>query len=270
MTNPRVVLQRVLVDGKLKDVLDEEATRELRNREPLSNSEIDGMLEEADKIANEYFKLRAKAIIALAKKFGKRRSEIASLEVDDLKIENGKLYVTFTIRKKHKKGLFQYLKWLKKNRPESQDKPLIELQQEWQEWTKTEEGIRRKEERRTKAVSVSDKYSRHIVEYRHYLETYAPNSKYLFPSGVSVFGEHYKIRPNKHLTGRQVLGIIKPLNPTAWMHLFRETKGAEIAKTEGNRLLAVYQVRDTLDLEKEETAYRYVRRYAVQEMKAEK
>lgn len=54
------------------------------------------------------------------------------------------------------------------------------------------------------------------------------------------------------------------------MHLFRETKGAEIAKTEGNRLMAVYEVRDTLDLETEETAYRYVRRYAVQEMKTEK
>jgi len=32
----------------------------------------------------------------------------------------------------------------------------------------------------------------------------------------------------------------------------------------------VYEVRETLDLENEQTALRYVRRYAVQEMNAEK
>lgn len=67
---------------------------------------------------------------------------------------------------------------------------------------------------------------------------------FLFPSGVEVFGERYVLR-NKHLTGRQVLRLIKPLNPIAWMHLFRETKEeAEISKTEGNRLMAVYEVRE--------------------------
>jgi len=52
--------------------------------------------------------------------------------------------------------------------------------------------------------------------------------------------------------------------------LLRETKGAEIAKAEGRTLKAVYEVRETLDLENEQTALRYVRRYAVQEMNAEK
>jgi hypothetical protein len=75
---------------------------------------------------------------------------------------------------------------------------------------------------------------------------------------------------DQHLSGRQLLRLIKPLNPEAWLHLFRETKGAEIAKDKGRTLDAVYAVRETLDLENEETAYRYVRRYAVQEMKAER
>ena len=55
-----------------------------------------------------------------------------------------------------------------------------------------------------------------------------------------------------------------------WLHLFREFKGAEIAKQEGLSLKGVYQVKETLDLEKEATAYRYIRRFAVQEMKTEK
>jgi hypothetical protein len=96
-----------------------------------------------------------------------------------------------------------------------------------------------------------------------------PGVKYLFPSGYEVFGSAYVVLPDSHLSGRQLLRLIKPLNESAWLHLFRETKGAEIAKAEGRTLKAVYEVRETLDLENEQTAIRYVRRYAVQEMKAE-
>jgi hypothetical protein len=38
------------------------------------------MLAEADAIEQEYFRLRVKAFIAIVKKFGKRRSEVPSLE----------------------------------------------------------------------------------------------------------------------------------------------------------------------------------------------
>jgi hypothetical protein len=100
------------------------------------------------------------------------------------------------------------------------------------------------------------------------LEQYYPETEWLFSSGRSVFGNYF-IEPLKHLSGRQLLNLIKPLNRSAWLHLFRETKGAEIAKELGRNLTAVYEVRETLDLEKEETAYRYVRRYAVQELEAE-
>jgi integrase len=261
MTNPRVV-----IEGKI----DLEATRELRNREPLSNEEIDAMLREADSIEEEYFRLRVKALVCIAKKFGKRRAEIAALERSDLKVENGKLYVTFTLRKKHKKGLFQYIKFLRKNEPIALQKPLSELELEWKEWTQTSYGYRVKEERRTKSVDVTDKYARIIIEYLDFLEREYPNVKFLFPSGREVFGTSYIVFENEHLSGRQLLNLVKPLNPDAWLHLFRETKGAEIAKAEGRTLKAVYEVRDTLDLENEETAYRYVRRYAVQEMKAER
>ena len=88
MTNPRVVIERRLIDGKWTDILDKEATDELRNRGILTDSEIEEMLREADNIKEEYFCLRVKAIIAIAKKFGKRRAEMATLERLDLKVEN--------------------------------------------------------------------------------------------------------------------------------------------------------------------------------------
>jgi integrase len=62
-------------------------SRRYRNREPLSNEEIDAMLLEADEIKDDYFRLRAKVLISIAKKFGNARSEIAALERSDLNVE---------------------------------------------------------------------------------------------------------------------------------------------------------------------------------------
>lgn len=244
-------------------------SRAYAERGILENPEVIEMLGNADLIKNEYFKLRVKALIGIAKKFGKRRSEIAALEREDLRIENDQLYVTFTLRKKHKRGLFQYIAFLEKNNPSALDKPHSQLKQEWKLWTETEQGYRVKEDRRTKSVSIQDTYAKLILQYLAFLNVKYPAAKYVFPSGVEIFGTSYMIFENEHLSGRQLLRLIKPLSPTAWLHLFRETKGAEIAKANGRTLASVYEVRETLDLENEETAYRYVRRYAVQEMKAE-
>jgi integrase len=268
MTNPRVVIARKLIDGKWTDILDVEATKELRNRGILTDSEIEEMLCEADKIEKDYFRLRVKALIAIAKKFGKRRAEIASLERIDLKVENGKLYVTFTLRKKHKKGLFQYLKVLRRTNPEALNKSLLQIELDWKDWTKTKTGYKVKEEKRTKSVDITDKYAQIILEYLEFLEREYPDAKFLFPSGKAFFGD-YIVAEDSHLSGRQLLNLVKPLNPTAWLHLFRETKGAEIAREMGMNISAVAEVRNTLDLEREETAWNYVRRYAVQELKAE-
>jgi len=140
---------------------------------------------------------------------------------------------------------------------------------EWRDWTKTEEGYRVKRDKRTKMVDLRDKYAKLIWEYRKFMKKNFPSAHFLFPSGKMVFGESYTILGNKHLSGRHLLGIIKQLDPECWMHLFRESKGAEIARKLGQTITAVYKVKDTLDLEKEATAYRYIRRYAVQEMDAE-
>lgn len=139
---------------------------------------------------------------------------------------------------------------------------------EWQQWRETELGQHVKKERRTKRVNTRDKYCKMILEYLDYLSEHIPKAKYLFPSGKAVF-QNYFVFENKHLSGRQLLRLIKPLNKKMWLHLLRETKGAEISRDLGMNITAVTEVKNMLDLEREETAWNYVRRYAVQEAKTE-
>jgi integrase len=244
------------------------AKKSYRNREIPTDKEIEETLKKSEEIPSEYFRLRVRALISLAKKFGKRRAEIASLKIEDLEIKEGYLHVTFTLRKKHKRGLFQYIKFLRKENPEALGKPLTQLEVEWKEWQTTDQGYRVKEERRTKKVSLEDRYAKLIREYVDYLRKENPEGVYLFPSGKAVF-DHYVIINDRPLSGSQLLRLVKPLNHKLWLHLFREMKGAEISADLGNSVTAVAAVKQTLDLDREETAFRYIERYAVQEMKPE-
>lgn len=242
--------------------------KNIRHRAIPDDKEIMDTLAKADKIGNPYFRLRVKALIALVKKFGKRRAEVGSLKLADLEAKESYLYVTFTLRKKHKKGLFQFIKLLRKHKPEALDKPLTQLESEWKLWTETEQGFTVREEKRTKRVSLEDKYAKLILEYIAYLKQENPSGTFLFPSAKAVFTT-YIIDNTRSLSGSQLLRLIKPLNKKLWLHLFREMKGAEISKELGNTVAALTSVKQTLDLEREDTAYRYVERYAVQTMQPE-
>lgn len=244
--------------------------KEYKQRGILSNEEIDLMLAEANKLKGEYFQLRAKALICLVKKFGKRRSEISKLDIADLNILLYDLEVTFHLSKKHKRGLHQFFKVCKEKNPSVLEKPLPEIKQLWQTWQQTQEGHTIKNSVSLQSISLNDKYAGPIIEYYNYIKANYPEAKYLFPSGMIVFGESYIIYPEEHLSGSQLLRIIKPLKHDAWLHLFRETKGAEIAKANGRTLNAIYEVKDGLDLENEETAYRYVRRYVARRQEVER
>jgi len=246
-----------------------------KDRDILSNEEIDAMFEKADEQKTEFFRLRAKCLVSLAKKFGKRRIEMARLARKDIERVDDDLEFTFTLAKKRKKGFFQYLKFLekqvKKGAVDSNvlSKSLPELQTAWKEWQLTTEGQKVKNETSLQSISTEDKYARHIMEYLGFLDRHYPTAKFLFPSGVCFFGGIYIIDENEHLSGSQLLRIIKPLNPSAWLHLFRETLGGTIAKAHGRNLDSIYEVKDSLDLEREETAYRYVRRYAAKKQPIE-
>jgi hypothetical protein len=239
-------------------------------RDPISEPELADMLKKTEGIKNEYYRLRVRALISVLKKFGKRRREISTLKLGDIEVKDDYLFATFTIAKKHKKGLFQYLKELKKmGDPELLNKPYPVLVADWQAWQETEAGHRFKETTSTKKVSLRDKYAKLILEYLDYVKQKWPTAKFLFPSGRCYFGMTYIADTSEHLSGRQLLRLIKPLNSRVWLHLFRELRGKEISEEHGRTLASVAEVQDYLDLERMETALSYVRRFAVAEAKIE-
>lgn len=201
-----------------------------QRKDVLSNTEIDQMLRRAGNLETEYFQLRAKALISLFKS-GKRRAEVSSLEMNDLEVADNFLYVTFTTVKKRKKSILAT--------------------------------------RRTKKYPVTSRYAQHILKYWKWMRENQPECQYLFPAGRTVFGSAYAFSLSKHLSGRQTLRIIKQLNPRAWCHLFRETRGAEVVKRDERHkgsadLFTVYKVKQALDLEREATAWNYINRYATE------
>jgi len=201
----------------------------------ISSEEMKDMLAKADKLDLEFFRLRAKALIGLFRT-GKRRAEVSTLEISDLIIEGGFLSITFTTVKKRKTKVLAV--------------------------------------RRTKRFSLKNRYAQYIMEYWEFMQKQHPECKYLFPSTRSFFGEGLIFYKERHLSGRQILRIIKQLNPRAWCHLFRETRGAEVVRADEKRLgeaslMTVYRVQRALDLEREATAWNYINRYATETIEPE-
>ncbi len=245
-------------------------SKDYNKRGILKPQEITFLLAQTDNIQNEYFRLRAKALICLLRVFGKRRSEISTLKNEDLKLLPNDLEITFHLSKKHKRGLHQYFKYCEKHKLNNiLEKPLPEIKQLCRQWQETEKGHVIKNSISLQSISLTDSFTSPIIEYWNYVKQQYPEAKFLFPSGLTVFGASYMIFPDAHLSGSQLLRIIKPLKRDVWLHLFRESKGAEVAKQYGRTLTAIYEVKDSLDLENEETAYRYVRRFAAKRQTVE-
>lgn len=207
----------------------------VERKDVLSEQEIETMIQRADKLKPEYFRLRAKALVAIFRS-GKRRAEVATLEKSDLRVEGQFLYITFTTVKKRKKKVLAT--------------------------------------RRTKRFPLESHFAQFILEYSSWMQKHHPECRYLFPSITSVFGVGLAFNKERHLSGRQILRIIKQLNPKAWCHLFRETRGAEVVRADEKRLgeaslLTVYRVKRALDLERETTAWNYINRYATETIETE-
>ena len=196
----------------------------------LEKEDIERMLNRAESFEKEYFKLRSRALVSLFVS-GKRRAEVASLEKNDLEHKNGFLYVTFSVVKKRRKNVLVT--------------------------------------RRSKRYPVSSKYAQHIFAYLSWMEAHHPECRYLFPSTHNVFGVNLAFSKDQHVSGRQVLREVQKMDPNAWCHLFRETRGAEVVRKDESEkghadFFTVYKVKQTLNLERTETAWRYVDRYATE------
>lgn len=170
-----------------------------------------------------YREARGKALISILRRTGKRRSEVASLEADDVKIVGDHLSLIFTVRKKRKKNL--------------------------------------QLNRREKMILISDPYVQYILAYERMLKSTCPGCKYFFPSVRYAFGGKSKFLVDKHISGRQIFNIVKALNSRCWPHLFRETVGADIVRSDPS-ILSPFRVMRRLDLESHNTAFKYMQRFA--------
>lgn len=258
MTNPRIYIPGL---PKTFANIDLEATAKYKNRPIPTEQEFNEILNKAEALPIEYFQLRAKAIIGLSKIFGKRKAELSLLEKSDILINGEYLEISFTICKKHKHGFFQFIEYLEKEKDANAlNKTLPELREEYKQWILTGAGCNFKSLKRPKKTPLSDKYAQLVLDYYNYLSTTYPNVKYFFPSGKTVFG-NYAINNNKALTGRQLLNIVKELDPNIWLHLFRKGKGSEVARKYGRTLDSVFNVASTLDVT-QQTAWHYVENHA--------
>jgi site-specific recombinase XerD len=69
----------------------------------IDDNELGRALDKAKSIDNEYFRLRALAVLSLLRLSGKRRTEISWIPLDNFKVENDLLNVTFALEKKKRK-----------------------------------------------------------------------------------------------------------------------------------------------------------------------
>ena len=75
-----------------------------------------------------------------------------------------------------------------------------------------------------------------------------------------VFGNYFLIR-NRYLTGRQIFNIVRSISDSIWPHLFRETVGSDVIKSDPT-IIGAFKVMNRLDLENYETGFHYLKRYA--------
>ena len=188
----------------------------------ISDEEFQEMLNRAEEITDKFFRLRALALLCVLRLTGKRREEIARLEMNDVKIENNLLNLTFTLEKKRKKKVLT--------------------------------------SQATKAIPISDPYARSILNFHEYLATLNPSPKFFFPRMKSVFG-HNIMMLDCHISGRQLFNIVRSLSQEVWCHLFRETVAADVVKSDST-IIGAFRIQRRLDLDDYRTGFNYVRRFA--------
>ena len=199
----------------------------------ISEQEFQKTLEQTlnDESQLEYYRLRDASIQCIFKLTGKRVSEVSRLKQEDLKIVGENLSITFTVSKKRKKEMLTL--------------------------------------RREKQIPLTDPFTSHILKYQEWMRNNIGNQiEWFYPrTHFSPFTNTLTL-DKKPLTTRQMLRIVQKYNANIWCHLYRETAGAEIVKADPT-VMAVWKVKKRLDLEKTETAWRYMDRYGTDVIRRE-
>ena len=192
-------------------------------KDVIGDVEFSAMMQKAEENPEKFYRLRTKALLAILRLTGKRRSELARLELSDLKIEKPLLNITFTLSKKRKKSIIT--------------------------------------KRSTKAIPLKDPLTKPILEYIDYLETLDPTPKFFFPRTRSLWKQDFVIISQVHISGRQIFNLVRQVSPLVWCHLFRETVASDVVKSDPS-IIGAFKVQRRLDLARVETGFNYVRRFA--------
>ena len=220
----------------------------------IDNAEFELALAKANSFKDEYFRLRAIAVLSLLRLCGKRRAEISWIPLDSFKIENGLLNVTFTLEKKKRKHKKCPLCNTKNSKGSKYCKKCgLDI-------SNVQISFSSKQSKALKAFPTSDQLTKNILKYLIYLRSLNPKPKFWLPSGKAVFG-YYVIIPNRHLSGRAVFDIVRSTSDSFWPHLFRETVASDIVNQD-NSIIAAFKVQKRLDLEDMQTGFNYLQRFA--------
>ena len=231
-------------------------------RTVISAEEFNEALNAVEMLKDEFLRLRALAVLCLLRLTGKRREEIAKIPLDFVKMENGFLNVRFELEKKKRR------KRICPNCRTVNSKASSFCKKCGSSIDEVEPRSNKKPDLSTKAIQLSDPLTEPIVEYADYLRKRTLLPKFLFPSGINIFGNYILIL-DQHLTGRQIFNIVRSISETIWPHLFRETVGSDVIKADPT-IIRAFKVMNRLDLENYETGFHYLKRYASDIIQREK
>lgn len=194
----------------------------------ISAEEFNDMIQQTYEVEDgypEYYAIRDRCILCIFRLTGKRVKELSLLKQTDLTIKGPNLSIIFSVVKKRKKQSLTT--------------------------------------RREKQIPLTDPLVAPILEYKEWMQQNVGDAiPWLFPRTHYTPSFGTLTLDKTHLSTRQFLRIVQKYNPNVWCHLFRETVGADIVR-EDKTIMAVWKVKKRLDLEKTETAWRYMDRYGV-------
>jgi len=232
------------------------------NRETvIDDNELCGALQKARAFKNEYFRLRAIAVLSLLRLSGKRRTEISWIPLENFKVENDLLTVTFALEKKKRKD---------KKCPHcntQNTRASLFCKNCGKDISEVQLALTSKQAKAVKAFPLTDPLTRNILEYLNCLYRLSPVPRFWLPSGKSVFGNYVMI-PDRHLSDREVFNVVRETSETLWPHLFRETVASDIVRQD-NSIIAAFKVQKRLDLEDMRTGFNYLQRFAKDVIKRE-
>lgn len=140
----------------------------------ISDAEFQEMLRKAQQTEDDFLRLRSTALLCLLRLTGKRRSEMALVETEGVKVEAGLLKATFTLLKKKKKSVL-----LKQS---------------------------------TKEIPITDDLTKPIIEYLTVLQGMNPTPRYFFPRTKRLWGRSYVIDGANHISGKTVFNLVRALS----------------------------------------------------------